>query len=338
MFKLNPDLANPYPFPYRLVFAIAAKDSVLIYDTQQPYPIAKISDIHYTRLSDIAWSIDGQVLLASSTDGFCTIIYFEENELGERYEGEPYKFENLKEVEVSNKKQSISSAKKQSKSKDDKKDENISNENAAENKVVNKITNYIPTLPPGKKPMIPLLQTRLTNTFTQSNNKNEDDDCQIIKTKETTEKTAGTTIHSLENLDKSKNQDKPSPIIKTSNIQSLVKKKPTKPAADAQQMKLNQKPNLNKSLNSSIDGYIMDFKKKMQDLSGKLGENNAINATTNQHSQLNHQSIDDNNENSRSLNNNNENSLRLKRAIEQNSAEEEPKQKNKKRIELIRVD
>lgn len=41
--------------PYRIVFAVATQHSVLIYDTQQISPIAVISNIHYTRLTDISW-------------------------------------------------------------------------------------------------------------------------------------------------------------------------------------------------------------------------------------------------------------------------------------------
>lgn len=41
--------------PYRLVFAVATQKSVFIYDTQQISPIAIISNIHYTRLTDVTW-------------------------------------------------------------------------------------------------------------------------------------------------------------------------------------------------------------------------------------------------------------------------------------------
>ena len=41
--------------PYRIVFAVATDNSVMIYDTQQISPIAVVSNIHYTRLTDITW-------------------------------------------------------------------------------------------------------------------------------------------------------------------------------------------------------------------------------------------------------------------------------------------
>lgn len=41
--------------PYRLVFAVASEDSVLLYDTQQPFPFGYVSNIHYHTLSDVSW-------------------------------------------------------------------------------------------------------------------------------------------------------------------------------------------------------------------------------------------------------------------------------------------
>ncbi|KAG1681784.1 Chromatin assembly factor 1 subunit B [Nymphon striatum] len=75
-----------FSFPYRIVFAVATQDSIIIYDTQQPIPIAHVSNCHYTRLSDIAWSRDGRILIVSSTDGYCSFVTFEENELGVPYD------------------------------------------------------------------------------------------------------------------------------------------------------------------------------------------------------------------------------------------------------------
>ncbi|XP_013103954.2 chromatin assembly factor 1 subunit B [Stomoxys calcitrans] len=73
------------PLPYRMIFAVATKSCVYFYDTQQKQPFALISNIHYTRLTDITWSNDGRIVVVSSTDGFCSLITFEEGELGEVY-------------------------------------------------------------------------------------------------------------------------------------------------------------------------------------------------------------------------------------------------------------
>ncbi|GFO43027.1 chromatin assembly factor 1 subunit b-like [Plakobranchus ocellatus] len=74
--------------PYRMVFAVATEDSVLIYDTQQTMPVGLLKNIHYHQISDLSWSRDGQALIVSSTDGFCTVATFEENELGIPYTAE----------------------------------------------------------------------------------------------------------------------------------------------------------------------------------------------------------------------------------------------------------
>ncbi|XP_012062337.1 PREDICTED: chromatin assembly factor 1 subunit B [Atta cephalotes] len=73
------------PLPYRMVFAVATQSSILLYDTQQTSPIGVVSLIHYGRLNDLSWSSDGKILITSSSDGYCSIIHFEEGELGEIY-------------------------------------------------------------------------------------------------------------------------------------------------------------------------------------------------------------------------------------------------------------
>uniref|UniRef100_A0A6M2DIZ6 Putative histone transcription regulator hira wd repeat superfamily protein n=1 Tax=Xenopsylla cheopis TaxID=163159 RepID=A0A6M2DIZ6_XENCH len=74
------------PLPYRMIIAVATRSSVVLYDTEQSTPFAVISNIHYTRLTDISWSSDGKILAVSSTDGFCSLITFANDELGKIYE------------------------------------------------------------------------------------------------------------------------------------------------------------------------------------------------------------------------------------------------------------
>lgn len=104
----NPPLI---PLPYRMVFAVATKSSVFLYDTQQTVPFGVISNIHYTRLTDIAWSSDGRLLIVSSTDGFCSLVTFSENELGEIYDDTEVK-EKLKEESSVKPKKSLKKKKK----------------------------------------------------------------------------------------------------------------------------------------------------------------------------------------------------------------------------------
>lgn len=64
-------------------------------------PFAIISNIHYTRLTDVTWSSDGRLIAVSSTDGFCSLVSFEPNELGIEYvreTTEPESEESLNET------------------------------------------------------------------------------------------------------------------------------------------------------------------------------------------------------------------------------------------------
>ena len=42
-----------------------------------------IGNMHYATFSDLAWSADGRILIVASTDGYCSLVSFEEGELGE---------------------------------------------------------------------------------------------------------------------------------------------------------------------------------------------------------------------------------------------------------------
>ncbi|KAM3963699.1 LOW QUALITY PROTEIN: chromatin assembly factor 1, p105 subunit [Aphomia sociella] len=81
--RLRAGAPPAFPSDARMLLAVATKRSVMLYDTQQKTPIALISNIHYARLTDLTWSPDGRILVASSTDGFCSVITFGDGELGE---------------------------------------------------------------------------------------------------------------------------------------------------------------------------------------------------------------------------------------------------------------
>ncbi|EDS35894.1 chromatin assembly factor 1 subunit B [Culex quinquefasciatus] len=121
-FKLRPhadDKPPVIPLPYRMIFAVATKSSVYLYDTQQKTPFALISNIHYTRLTDISWSSDGKILIVSSTDGFCSLISFNDGELGEVHELE---VEIVVEKEKTPTKKATAGRKKSKDGKDDEKE------------------------------------------------------------------------------------------------------------------------------------------------------------------------------------------------------------------------
>ncbi|KAI1907023.1 Chromatin assembly factor 1 subunit [Ophidiomyces ophidiicola] len=78
---------NPPAFslPYRIVYAVATQDAVLVYDTQQQTPLCVVSNLHFATFTDLTWSQDGLTLIMSSSDGFCSTLSFTPGELGQTY-------------------------------------------------------------------------------------------------------------------------------------------------------------------------------------------------------------------------------------------------------------
>ncbi|KAL4910868.1 hypothetical protein BDW74DRAFT_3267 [Aspergillus multicolor] len=74
-----------FSLPYRVVYAVATQDAVLVYDTQQQAPLCVVSNLHFATFTDLAWSNDGLTLIMSSSDGFCSTLSFAQGELGQPY-------------------------------------------------------------------------------------------------------------------------------------------------------------------------------------------------------------------------------------------------------------
>eukprot|EP00814_Leptocylindrus_danicus_P021879 CAMPEP_0116016952 /NCGR_PEP_ID=MMETSP0321-20121206/7772_1 /TAXON_ID=163516 /ORGANISM="Leptocylindrus danicus var. danicus, Strain B650" /LENGTH=699 /DNA_ID=CAMNT_0003487079 /DNA_START=296 /DNA_END=2395 /DNA_ORIENTATION=- len=68
---------------HRTIFCVLTIDTVYIYDTVQLAPLAVVQGIHYAGLTDAAWSNDGRTLIVTSSDGYLTVLSFEEGELGD---------------------------------------------------------------------------------------------------------------------------------------------------------------------------------------------------------------------------------------------------------------
>ncbi|OCH91181.1 WD40 repeat-like protein [Obba rivulosa] len=73
-----PLTASVFALPYRMLYAVATMDTVTIYDTQQAGPVCLLTKLHYDEFTDMTWSPDGQCLMMSSRDGYCTIAVFDE--------------------------------------------------------------------------------------------------------------------------------------------------------------------------------------------------------------------------------------------------------------------
>ncbi|MCJ1230851.1 hypothetical protein MMC12_007525 [Toensbergia leucococca] len=76
-----------FTLPYRIIYAVATQDAVLVYDTQQQTPLCVVSNLHFATFTDVTWSNDGLTLLMSSSDGFCSSLAFTPGELGQIYNG-----------------------------------------------------------------------------------------------------------------------------------------------------------------------------------------------------------------------------------------------------------
>ncbi|KAF8216296.1 WD40-repeat-containing domain protein [Mycena galopus ATCC 62051] len=67
-----------FALPYRMLYAVVTMDTVAIYDTQQAGPVCLLTKLHYDEFTDLTWSPDGQCLILSSRDGYCTLVTFDE--------------------------------------------------------------------------------------------------------------------------------------------------------------------------------------------------------------------------------------------------------------------
>lgn len=80
------DGTSTLKLPYKLVFAVATQDGVVLYSTRDNFkPLGLVSNLHYSSITDLKWTIDGSRIIVSSTDGFCSTINFPDSAFGERY-------------------------------------------------------------------------------------------------------------------------------------------------------------------------------------------------------------------------------------------------------------
>ena len=67
------DSAAPTPafsLPYRIVYAVATQDAVLVYDTQQQSPLCVVSNLHFATFTDLTWFASPVSNLLFSSDKF----------------------------------------------------------------------------------------------------------------------------------------------------------------------------------------------------------------------------------------------------------------------------
>lgn len=97
LYKLETKQAKIYDLNYNMFFAIATVDSVLVYQIHCLQPLFIVGNIHFASITDLAWS-GGRCLGVSSSDGFCSFVFFDEKELGEEVLENEIEDENLRNV------------------------------------------------------------------------------------------------------------------------------------------------------------------------------------------------------------------------------------------------
>jgi len=53
--ELLEEPASVFALPYRMMYAVATHDTVMVYDTQQAGPVCMFGNLHYASFTDVAW-------------------------------------------------------------------------------------------------------------------------------------------------------------------------------------------------------------------------------------------------------------------------------------------
>lgn len=53
----NQSAAPMFALPYRIVYAVATQDAVMVYDTQQQTPLCVVSNLHFATFTDLSWYV-----------------------------------------------------------------------------------------------------------------------------------------------------------------------------------------------------------------------------------------------------------------------------------------
>ena len=65
---------SAFSLPYRIVYAVATQDAVLVYDTQQQTPLIVVSNLHYTTFTDLTWYVRPNGVFGSKLTRFAGLM------------------------------------------------------------------------------------------------------------------------------------------------------------------------------------------------------------------------------------------------------------------------
>lgn len=83
LYELDHDVNDTmFKLPHKMIFAVATQNSVVIYDSQHLRPLGLLKNLHYSTITDIAWSSDGKSIIVTSAEGFCSIVLLADAILG----------------------------------------------------------------------------------------------------------------------------------------------------------------------------------------------------------------------------------------------------------------
>ncbi|MES1903753.1 MAG: hypothetical protein MHPSP_003881 [Paramarteilia canceri] len=77
--KIHKNSGALFDLAHELLFAVASRSSLSLYATTSTKPLAHLSNLHLSNISDVRWVEN--TIMVSSADGFITLIYLEEKDL-----------------------------------------------------------------------------------------------------------------------------------------------------------------------------------------------------------------------------------------------------------------
>ena len=79
----NTVTSNLFLLPYKMIFAIATDDEIMIYDTDNLKCLMRIKNLHYYTIYDISWNAKGDKIIICSKDGFLSTIDLKNYKFGD---------------------------------------------------------------------------------------------------------------------------------------------------------------------------------------------------------------------------------------------------------------